>query len=48
MTAWALWDRLVPVLAVIASGAVGVRFGRALERAEWLSGRRTGPGHRRG
>lgn len=40
MSMWALWDRLLPVAAVIAVGGVGFRFGRACERLDWLTGRR--------
>lgn len=40
MTWWALWDKVLPVAAVIAAGALGFRLGRAYERIDWLTGRR--------
>lgn len=44
MTAWALWDRLVPVVLFIAVGALCFLLGRGWERVDWLTGKR-GCGH---
>lgn len=40
MTLVALWDKAVPILAVLAAGGVGFSLGRGWERVEWLAGRR--------
>lgn len=36
MTSWALWDRLQPVVAVIAASLLSYRLGRAHERVDRL------------
>lgn len=40
MTVW-LWDRIVPVIAIITTYRLGCRQGRMSERIDWLTGRRT-------
>lgn len=37
MTWWALFDKLLPVAAVIAAGVISFRLGRAYERIDWLT-----------
>lgn len=41
MTAWAVWDRLVPVAAVLLALWLGYRLGRGSERLDWLTGKRS-------
>lgn len=40
MTVW-LWDRIVPVIAIITTYRLGLHQGRMTERVEWLTGRRS-------
>lgn len=44
MTAWALWDRLIPVALFLAVGVLSFLLGRGWERVDWLTGKR-GCGH---